>query len=153
MVSLVVVADMQELASRIEALLHPDLTPLAESVREAMIEDNRDGLLAGTDAAGAAFVPVAESTIKRGRGGEGPPLVPRDASSRMIAAYDVRIRATIDSILLVGSWPGLDWVRYHSSGAARSHLPRRDAVGIRPGGRQRMADIAADFARDLISRL
>lgn len=134
----------------LDRMARPDLGPLAESLREIMIRDNREGLLAGTNADGSKAADLAESTIKRGRGGDGPPRVPRDASSRMIDDYRVEIQETDDRLVLIGGWRTTPFVRFHQTGAPKHNMPARDPVGIRPEGQDSIRKSLDDFASSLI---
>jgi hypothetical protein len=140
----------EPIVEMVDRLRRPDLMPLAIRVREIMIEDNREGLLAGTNADGSAAAELAESTIRRGRGGDGPPRTPRYAGSRMIADYDVEIQGAADRILNIGGWRSTPWVHFHASGAPRNNMPARDPIGIRPGGQDRIREAIGEFVRSLL---
>lgn len=132
----------------VDRLSHPDLTPLAERLREVMIRDNRDGLLAGTDSFGDPMTDLEPSTIKRGRGGGGPPLVPRGDASRAISDYDVTIEQGDNRLLLIGGWPSTPFIHFHATGTR--NMVSRDPVGIRPDGQEKIASAMHDFAATLI---
>lgn len=132
----------------VDRLARPDLTPLVVRLREIMIQDNREGLLAGTNADGSRAADVKESTIRRGRGGDGPPRVPRDAASRMIADYRVEVQEASDRTLLIGMWPDTAFVHFHSTGT--KHMAARDPTGIRPDGQEQIRSALDDFAASLI---
>lgn len=132
-------------------LERPDLRPLAETLRGIMIEDNRSGLLAGTDRNGKPMAPVRQSTIDRGRGGDGPPLNPRESSSRAVADYDVEIQDnTRGGQTLIGGWRGTPFVKYHTGVDSRTGRAERNIVGIRPDGMLAVANALEDFALTLI---
>jgi hypothetical protein len=141
----------ESLIEAIDDLARADMMPLAAEVRGIMIEDNRAGLLAGTNADGSRADDVKESTIRRGRGGDGPPRVPRGAASRMIADYDVEIQQSVDRILLIGGWRNTPFVHFHATGAPKNNMPARDPVGIRPSGQARIAQALADFVDRLMT--
>lgn len=134
----------------VDRLARPDLTPLVVRLREIMIQDNREGLLAGTNADGTRAADVKESTIRRGRGGDGPPRVPRGATSRMIADYDVDVQETGDRTLLIGMWPNTPFVHFHATGAPKNNMPARDPTGIRPDGQEQIRSALDAFAASLI---
>jgi hypothetical protein len=139
----VVGPNFDDIIRSLEGLRDIDLIPLAERLKPIMIRDNRDGLLAGTDSFGDPMADVMESTVRRGRHGDGPPLVPGGETSSMIAAYDVEIRDDGDRVLLIGGWP-MHWVRFHATGTR--HMVARDPLGIRPNGVAVIAAEVFDFA-------
>ena len=104
-----------------------DLTPLREPIRRILWEGNRDRALAGTDAEGRAFAPLAASTLKH-RDGSGPPQAPHGAGSRVVTDYVVDVQAGPGRLSFTGSWPGLAWMIYHIRGTRR--MPRRDPLGF-----------------------
>lgn len=135
----------------LDRMAHPDLMPLAQSVKEVMLKDNREGLLRGEDRFGDPMAPVEASTIRRGRGGDGEPLVPRSGASRAIADYQVDIQEGFDRIILVGSWPNTPFIKYHVTGYVvhtkngDKGVPARDPVGIRPQGEILIAEAMTDY--------
>jgi phage gpG-like protein len=141
----------------VEAMAHPDLTPLAQEVAQIMLDDNREGLLAGTDIYGDAMAPIEESTRKT-RGGDGPPLIPNYGASRAISDYRTEIVPMHDRTLVVGTWPNSPFIHFHRFGfSVQSKLgpkgvPSRDPVGLRPVGEAMVADALARFAETLIER-
>jgi hypothetical protein len=104
-----------------------DLTLLREPVRQVLIQGNRARAVAGTDAQGRTFAPLAATTLKRRRG-PGPPLAPRGAQSRAVTAYEVDVTAGTGRLSFIGGWPSLTWMEYHHTGTAR--MPRRDPYGF-----------------------
>jgi hypothetical protein len=107
-----------------------DLTPLREPVRQVLIQGNRVRAVAGTDVEGIPYedyAPLAPSTLRRRRG-DGPPLAPRYANSRIVTAYEVDVTAGTGRMSFTGSWPSLPWMEYHHTGTAR--MPRRDPYGF-----------------------
>jgi hypothetical protein len=92
-----------------------NLEDFGQKIAAIMQEQRRKEGLAGIGSDGNALAPVKESTIRRGRGGDGPPLAPRGASSRTIAGFQVGVTAYPDgSILITGGWPGIeDWIESH----------------------------------------
>lgn len=140
--------NFDDLAHRVELMAHPDLMPLAERIRPLMLADNRDGLLAGTDSFGDPMNDVEASTVKRGRGGDGPPLVPRYGASRAISDYRVRIEEGDGRTLLIGEWPNSPFIHFHATGTR--HMVARDPIGIRPEGVALIAAEVYDFASSLV---
>lgn len=109
----------------------PDLAPIAADIKAIVVAGNRAGLYAGTDVSGRAFAPLADATYRRGRGGLGPPTIPRHSASGLIARFEVRIAMHGPNELVIhASWPGVTHVKYLAEGTR--HMPRRDPVGIRP---------------------
>ena len=112
--------------------------PLAEDAREILIADNKVARVAGLDAYDAPLAPVKARTpgeIRR-RGGDGPRLAPRGAGSRVVSGFQVTIQSGSGSALVVGSWPGAPFLRFHS-----------EALGLR-----REASEAIDQAVDRFAR-
>lgn len=140
--------NFEDLAAMVDRLEHPDLLPLAQALVPIMIRDNRDGLLAGLDANGSTMDPIEEATVRRGRGGDGPPLVPRREASRAIADYDVEIQEGDNRILLVGGWRNSPFIHFHADGT--KYMVARNPVGIRPSGEEEIGDTLFDFASSLI---
>lgn len=140
--------NFDDIIHMVDRMSHPDLTPLAERLREIMIRDNRDGLLASTDSFGDPMTPVMESTIRRGRGGDGPPLVPRGDASAAISDYRVGIEQEPGRIVLEGLWPSTPFIHHHVTGT--KHMPSRDPTGLRPSGQDAVRSALHDFAATLI---
>jgi hypothetical protein len=143
-------------------------------------EDNRDGLLAGKDKDGVPFVPIKESTRRTRRSATGtadpdaPPLIPARERSRAIANYQVAsLRKSRASWVILGQWlnvlsaKGVPFLPYHFSGTkgrqrrnAKGHfmagfigrLPKRDADGIRPEGREKIRGALRDWLRSRITK-
>jgi hypothetical protein len=127
------VDDLGEVIRHVDDLSRPDLTPLAETLRGIMIADNRDGLLAGTDANDAAMTPLEQSTIDRGRGGDGEPLVQRSEGSRAISDY----RADVEAEATSWSWSATGRTRRSSTSmrwAPRTWSPATPWASGRPDG-------------------
>lgn len=127
----------------LDRMARPNLGPLATELREVMIEDNRDGLLAGLNANGDVAADLEDSTIRRGRPGVGPPRVPRGSGSRMISSYNVQVQEGTDRLLLIGSWSNAPFVHYHDTGTR--HMVAREVVGIRPDGQEKIAEALRSF--------
>lgn len=140
----------EDIVRMLDVMAHPDFTPLAERVREIMIEDNREGLLRGEDCFGDQMAPVEQSTIDRGRGGDGEPLNPQGAASRAIADYQVEIQQGFDRVLLVGSWPNTPFIHFHVHGT--KYMVARDPTGIRPAGEALIAEALEEFIFSVLAR-
>lgn len=106
-----------------------NLAPLASPVITVLRTGNRDRALAGTDAAGTSYAPLAPATLKR-RKGTGPPQAPQGEASRIVTAQTWESDASPGELRLTGSWPSLAWLIYHVQGTSR--MPARDPVGFRP---------------------
>lgn len=121
----------------------PDLQPLADRVKGLMIQDNREGLLAGTDADGSQTTDLRPSTLKR-RLGDGPARVPHGQASRAISGFQVDI---LDQRgggkVLIGDWPDFPQIGY---------MRDRNPVGIRPEGQVLIQDALNEFAQGIIGR-
>lgn len=140
--------NFDDIIAMCDRMSHPDLTPLAERLREIMIRDNRDGLLASTDSFGDPMTALEPSTIRRGRGGDGPPLVPRGDASRAISDYRVEVEPGDRGITLIGLWPTTPFIHYHVTGT--KHMVSRDPTGLRPSGQDAVRSALHDFAATLI---
>lgn len=147
---------LERLAQQLADLQDPDLMPLALDLREAIIEGNEQGLLAGLDKDGVPFAPLKESTIKRGRGGFGPPLSPRYSASQLVDRLRVDIEPGGEAgVRVKASWPGVTHLKYHKTGyLARdgSRVPPRNPAGIRPGTRARIGAIIANFRKQMVAK-
>lgn len=149
--------NFDDIIRQIEMMEFPDLSPLIEPLREIMIDDNRDGLLAGTDGDGVGMRPLRNSTLKT-RDGDGPPLAPQYGDARIITGYRVE-PAKVEPLLLrlIGYWPDLEWVRFHVSGfhvrnrlGEREFIGPRNPTGIRPESLPKIAAVLENFARKLV---
>jgi hypothetical protein len=132
----------------IETVEFPDLSPLIEPLKQIMIDDNRDGLLANTDSYGHTMTELEPATW-HGRKGSGPPLVPEGATALMITDYQVE-PAIVEPLHLrmIGYWPNLHWVRFHVTGT--KYMVQRDPTGIRPASLPKVEDALENFARTLV---
>lgn len=133
-----------ELIRRME---FPDLTPLVAPLTEIMLEDNREGLLAGTDSFGDPMTPLEDSTW-HGRKGSGPPTIPEYGNAALITDYRVDPEDISPlHVRLVGTWPSLHWVHFHVTGTR--NMVARDPTGIRPSGQEKVRVVLENFARTL----
>jgi hypothetical protein len=82
---------LEELVRQLQTLEDPDMYELALDLKEVIVAGNREGLLAGLDADGVPMAELEESTIKRGRGGYGPPTIPRYSASQLIDRFRAEI--------------------------------------------------------------
>lgn len=105
-----------------------DLSPLRDPIRRILVEGNRSRALAGVDAQGQPFAPLAPSTLRRRKGG-GPPLAPLYSASRVVSQYVVDVQAGPGRLSFTGAWPRQRWMEYHHTGTRR--MPRRDPYGFR----------------------
>lgn len=88
-----------------------DLAPIGDRVRAILWTGNKERALAGTDAQGRPFRPLAPSTLRR-RKGSGPPLAPEGADARIVTGYVVVVSAASGRLTATGSWPDVPWVEY-----------------------------------------
>jgi hypothetical protein len=123
------------------------VAPLLNTWKQLVIEDNKNGVLAGTDKDGKPAPPVKP---RKGRG-NGPRLAPRGVSSAVISKFEVRTDATARSITAgwagVKSKKGVAYLAYHFAGAGRN--PRYDLRGVRPAGRSKMASAMQTWIRGI----
>jgi hypothetical protein len=123
-------------AEILERMQH--LERLEPQLREVFTQGKREQLLAGTDASGHPFAPLAQSTLRQ-RQGSGPPLAPRGADSLIVTGYQITVAVASGQLTITAGWPFLSWVKYHRTGTRR--MPRRDPGGFRP------ADVADAMRR------
>jgi hypothetical protein len=115
--------------------------PAAERIVEVLKRGKREQLLAGVDADGEDFAPLAASTLKRPR--QCPtPLIPDGPESGLILGYSVEVAAAPGRLEISAGWPDRDYVRYHRTGTAR--MPRRDPGGFRAADRQECLSILSE---------
>lgn len=117
-----------------------DLRPLQAAVRQVLVAGKEEQLLAGREADGSRFAPLAASTARRPRANPSP-LVPHGNLSRAIAGYRVDFETYTGEprVIVTAGWPGLDWIRHHRTGTRR--MPRRDPGGFRAEDLARVRDI------------
>ena len=122
-----------------------DLAPLAATIRQILIDGNREGLLAGLDADGAPMAPLAPETIRSRRGGYGPPTVPRFGASGLIDRFNVDVTIGANgNFRIVAGWDGqVPQASYFNSGTSR--MPRRKVSGIRPADRAKIQAALDEF--------
>lgn len=118
-----------------------DLSPIAPQVRDVFLLGNRERAMAGTDAAGRPFAPLARSTLKH-RHGSGPPQAPTP-SAQIITGCEISVQAGPGRLSITQSWPGVRWVEYAISGTRR--MPRRDPTGFRDQDKTKVAALMNDY--------
>jgi hypothetical protein len=130
-----------DLDRKLGTLARPDaeaIRPLMESWERAIDQDNRRGVLAGTDKDDRELTPVKKRT-GRYKGATGPPLAPFGAASRVIANLVTgHFQASETQWVAVGAWEsvvsdaGVHFLPFHFRG--EGHLPTRALDGIRAQG-------------------
>lgn len=143
---------LDQLRQYIEKFKNPDLVPLALDIKQAIVEGNREGLIAGTNADGSRAADLEPSTIERGdRGGFGPPRVPRYAGSRLIDRFRVEVEPNATGGFRINAgWVGVPQVKYFRAGTR--NMVARNPVGIRPATGKQIMDAVKAFARKLVVR-
>jgi hypothetical protein len=142
---------LEEIVRQLQTLEDPDLYPLALDLKEAIVEGNREGLLAGLDADGVPMAELKESTIRRGRGGFGPPTIPRYSGSQLIDRFRAEIQPTAEGgVRIKANWDGVPQVQFFKTGTR--DMARRNPAGIRPATRERIGEIIAAFKKKLVAR-
>ena len=119
-----------------------DLSPLREPVRKILVEGNKARALAGVDAQGRPFAPLAASTLARRRG-SGPPLAPRGTQSRVVTQYVVNVQAGVGRLSFTGAWPSVHFMEFHATGTR--YMPKRDPYGFRQVDLDRIRPMLADY--------
>jgi len=127
----------------------PDPIRLAQRTREILIQENERLLKSGRDVDGSETAPLKESTIRRGRGGFGPPRLPRISASRLVTRFEVAVARQGDHGYVVrAGWPGLNFVGYLNDGT--SHMEARRFVGITASCREQLEEAAHQYGADLL---
>jgi len=104
-----------------------DLSPVVEPIRELFKQGKRTHLLAGVSAQGLTYAPPAPATIARR--GPGTVLVPHGDESRLLTHLTIAVNVSPTKLEVFQSWPGLDWVHYHTTGTDR--MPARPPDNFR----------------------
>lgn len=127
-----------------DRISRPDLRPLADSVVLRIFEGNERGLESQTDRFGIRMKDISPDTaLDPDRGGDGPPLIPKNAFSRAISDLSITQNEITNShIEIYAEWP--DFIRYHRKEVGRR--PMRDVVGIRPDDMKLIEDDVENFA-------
>jgi len=142
---------LDDLMRYIEKFKSPDLVPLSLDIKQAIEEGNREGLLAGTNADGSTAEDLKQSTIKRGRGGYGPPRIPRYSGSQLIDRFRAEVEPnTTGGFRIKAGWVGVPQVKYFRDGTR--NMVARNPVGMRPATRARIAQAIDAFKRKLVAR-
>lgn len=106
-----------------------DLGPIAERVRAVLERGKRDQLLAGVDAAGSAYPPLADATLRRRKGRDPRPLIALGEASGLIVGYTVDVSIAPGKLTVSAGWPGRPELQYLRTGTRR--MPARDPGGFR----------------------
>jgi hypothetical protein len=144
---------LDDIMRDLERYRNPQLMPLALDIKQAIVEGNREGLLAGTDAGGAPMAELKESTVRervRREGGFGPPTIPRNTSSQLIDRFRAEIEPAGEGFRIRAGWIGVPQVKYFKTGTR--NMVARNPVGIRPATRQKINELVAAFKRKLVAR-
>jgi len=121
-----------------------DLRPLASTIADQLIAENRKLRWAGTDGEGDTLAPLRPVTIRR-RGNDNPPFLPHGDESRVIANLSIRTEIEPDGIAVVAALPGCGWLRFHIDGAGR--LPVRDIRGFSAEFHEWLDDVVSEYVR------
>jgi hypothetical protein len=151
MISFEMKGNLQGTIDRIGRWRAIDPIPLARRLREILIEENAEGLKRGVDADGVEMAELRESTVERGRGGFGPPLIPRFSASWPIARFEVAIAREGDGYLIRAGWPGVEFAKYHQTGT--KHMAARPIAGFRPSTNAQIDEAMAEFIARFIGDL
>lgn len=139
-----------QLFSMLRSLRDADPMKLGQDVARILVEENARGIAAGTDADGSETAPLAESTIRRGRGGYGPARAPRISGSRIVTAFEAApFRVGEHEVIVRAGWPGFGAARFFQSGTR--HMPARPVAGIRPSTRAQLEEAAHRFGGDILT--
>ena len=111
-----------------------NMDALASQIANIIREGNRRAGLIGVDFNEDEYAELRPATIAT-RGGSGPPLAPRYATSRVIRNFRVRTTVKKDTLQFSGYWISCPWMKYHVTGFRHRsgyQVPSRNAAGIRP---------------------
>ena len=115
-----------------------------EDFRLIVAEDHYHMMLRGVDRYGKPRAPLAESTLKNKKRGDGPSLIPKWWASRF--AWNIQIRwieegglqYLVKRFVDIVNKKGQPFAMYHMTGARKPGtnwvLPRRDVGGVTPAG-------------------
>jgi hypothetical protein len=122
--------------------------------------DHTDKMLRGVDRYGQPRAPLAASTIKKGRRGNGPSLIPRGRQSRFIRNFKAEWEQHGGDYVLFARFTGMvgkngvPWSVYHLTGASKPGtnwvLPRRDVSGITPRGWSQIKERQQTLAQNIL---
>jgi hypothetical protein len=107
----------------------------ADRVAAILRDGKREQLLAGVDADGRPFAPLAASTLRRKGRRDPRPLIPDGEASGLIVGYAVEVTSSPGRLEVSAGWPGRPHLAYLRSGTRR--MPRRDPGSFRPQDRAR----------------
>lgn len=129
------------------------LDTLASKMRKVVVDDNRKFALLGIDKYERDYAELRPSTI-RTRRGSGPPLAPRNGTSRVIRRFYCDYTTSNGQITLNAGWRGADveWMKYHFSGYRHRsgyRVPARSANGIRPSTMRALKQLAENHFNGL----
>lgn len=137
-------AGLDSLEKKLKKLKHLDPTPLLIEWRKIIEEDNRRGILAGTDGWGHPLKALLSKRKGKYKGATGPPLAPFGPKSRTIANFRTAHGRDGLNYFALGAWEdvlsdptkntpgGVAFLPFHFRGEGR--LPVRDLAHIRPWG-------------------
>lgn len=134
-----------------------DLFDVTKQIRDVILEDNTTARLAGIDADGLATLPLSPATLADPRRGPGPPLVPREVSSRAISNFEVDIQreggTNDNSYRIEAGWPSFPQIQFHVTGYLHhggSVVPARNPMGIRPEAMVRIEDLFDSYCQSAV---
>lgn len=137
------------------AQIFDGLDELARRIATILEEDNAVGAATGTDRYGnliESYAPLAPRTIKA-RDGGGPPLAPKELSSRIATHYTTEVVTNSpNSHTVYAGWEFMGWLWAHLSGNEGRNLPRRDIGGIRPSTWDRIVEAVDEWQAEWLDR-
>jgi hypothetical protein len=118
-------------------------------MEEQLRKSNQDALSRGLDKSGVPMKPVKNPNDPR-RGGTGKPLNPKGPGSRSVTKFYVGHFMRSGDFTLKAAWAGEigQILKWHAEGKVRG-APVRDILGIRPGTRLAIKDIADNYMRSV----
>jgi phage gpG-like protein len=129
-----------------------NLQPLAREVETILIQGNKAGALAGVDKLAKPYAPLKPITLQT-RVGDGPPLAPRRASSRVVTNFYAEAKPSWGKLQVTAGWRGEDiqFLKYHMTGykhyKSGNKVPARNPMGIRPETQNQISEAVKRFFR------
>lgn len=138
-----------QLFSMLRGLRDADTMKLGQDVARILKEENERNIMAGINADGSETADLKESTIKRGRGGFGPPRAPRGRASRIVTMFEVAVaRSGEHEVVVRAGWPGFGAARFMQEGTR--HMVARPPAGLTPSTRAQLEEAAHRFGGDIL---
>ena len=135
-----------------------DVDPLRFGARieRILVEENERGLRDGFNADGSKTDELEASTIRRGRGGYGPPRIPRFGRSWPIAGFKVEVEQEGEyGCSIRAGWPLAGKLPLYFQEGTKDkdgtrRMVARPIAGLRPTTRAQLEEEAHKFGGDIL---